>query len=61
VAGLSRHTCDDPSETVTALHDELLSHVGGHLHDDAALLLLRMPAPTLRPPSDTARVTSNTR
>lgn len=26
---------------LTALHDELLAHVGGRLHDDAALLLLR--------------------
>ncbi|MGC9541349.1 PP2C family protein-serine/threonine phosphatase [Streptomyces sp. UG1] len=43
-AGLARHTCDDPVDTVTALHAELLAHVGGRLHDDAALLLLRMPA-----------------
>ncbi|MFI6033251.1 PP2C family protein-serine/threonine phosphatase [Streptomyces sp. NPDC051315] len=41
--GLTRHTCDEPGSTVTALHDELLAHVGGRLHDDAALLLLRIP------------------
>ena len=41
--GLERHTCEEPVRTVTALHDELLAHVGGRLHDDAALLLLRMP------------------
>lgn len=41
--GLARHTCDEPSRTVTALHDELLAHVGGRLHDDAALLLLHKP------------------
>jgi serine phosphatase RsbU (regulator of sigma subunit) len=41
--GLARHTSDEPVDTVTALHDELLAHVGGRLHDDAALLLLRMP------------------
>ncbi|MCF1597599.1 PP2C family protein-serine/threonine phosphatase [Streptomyces muensis] len=44
--GLRRHTCDEPVRTVTALHDELLAHVGGRLHDDAALLLLRMPDAT---------------
>ncbi|MFE9022763.1 PP2C family protein-serine/threonine phosphatase [Streptomyces sp. NPDC007808] len=42
--GLARHACDEPARTVTALHDELLAHVGGRLHDDAALLLLRIPA-----------------
>ncbi|MGF0169285.1 PP2C family protein-serine/threonine phosphatase [Streptomyces sp. Marseille-Q5077] len=47
--GLERHTCDEPAHTVTALHDELLAHVGGRLHDDAALLLLRMPAPAGTP------------
>ncbi|WP_406413120.1 PP2C family protein-serine/threonine phosphatase [Streptomyces sp. NBC_01614] len=47
--GLARHTCDEPAHTVTALHDELLDHVGGRLHDDAALLLLRMPAPAVTP------------
>ncbi|WP_199921337.1 PP2C family protein-serine/threonine phosphatase [Streptomyces bicolor] len=41
--GLARHTCDEPTRTVTALHDELLAHVGGRLHDDAALLLLHKP------------------
>ncbi|MFG2551467.1 PP2C family protein-serine/threonine phosphatase [Streptomyces sp. NPDC048581] len=40
---LARHTSDEPSHTVTALHDELLAHVGGRLHDDAALLLLHKP------------------
>jgi serine phosphatase RsbU (regulator of sigma subunit) len=42
--GLARHVCDEPARTLTALHDELLAHVGGRLHDDAALLLLRKPA-----------------
>ncbi|MER5753907.1 PP2C family protein-serine/threonine phosphatase [Streptomyces sp. NPDC002088] len=42
--GLERHVCDEPARTLTALHDELLGHVGGRLHDDAALLLLRKPA-----------------
>ncbi|WP_078630523.1 PP2C family protein-serine/threonine phosphatase [Streptomyces roseochromogenus] len=41
VEGLPRHVSDDPVRTLTALHDELLAHVGGRLHDDAALLLLR--------------------
>ncbi|MFF8973921.1 PP2C family protein-serine/threonine phosphatase [Streptomyces sp. NPDC014995] len=41
--GLARHISDEPGQTVTALHDELLAHVGGRLHDDAALLLLRIP------------------
>jgi serine phosphatase RsbU (regulator of sigma subunit) len=41
--GLARHVCDEPARTLTALHDELLAHVGGRLHDDAALLLLRKP------------------
>ncbi|WP_128803927.1 MULTISPECIES: PP2C family protein-serine/threonine phosphatase [unclassified Streptomyces] len=44
--GLARHVCDDPAHTLGALHDELLAHVGGRLHDDAALLLIRKPAPT---------------
>ncbi|MEV7002481.1 PP2C family protein-serine/threonine phosphatase [Streptomyces sp. NPDC093982] len=60
--GLARHTCDEPAHTVTALHDELLDHVGGRLHDDAALLLLRMPAPAVasadRQVPDTGRVGS---
>ncbi|WP_328878346.1 PP2C family protein-serine/threonine phosphatase [Streptomyces sp. NBC_00299] len=60
--GLARHTCDEPAHTVTALHDELLDHVGGRLHDDAALLLLRMPAPAVtladREVPDTGRVGS---
>ncbi|MGP4046656.1 PP2C family protein-serine/threonine phosphatase [Streptomyces sp. 2A115] len=41
--GLARHVSDQPARTLTALHDELLAHVGGRLHDDAALLLLRKP------------------
>ncbi|MFE1928251.1 PP2C family protein-serine/threonine phosphatase [Streptomyces asoensis] len=43
VEGLARHLCDDPARTVGAVHDELLAHVGGRLHDDAALLLIRKP------------------
>ncbi|MEU9475803.1 PP2C family protein-serine/threonine phosphatase [Streptomyces sp. NPDC048191] len=39
--GVTRHVCDEPTRTLSALHDELLTHVGGRLHDDAALLLLR--------------------
>ncbi|MFJ9815101.1 PP2C family protein-serine/threonine phosphatase [Streptomyces sp. NPDC101151] len=39
--GVARHVCGDPARTLTALHDELLAHVGGRLHDDAALLLIR--------------------
>ncbi|AOR37613.1 hypothetical protein BFF78_39555 [Streptomyces fodineus] len=39
--GVTRHVSDEPARTLTALHDELLAHVGGRLHDDAALLLLR--------------------
>ncbi|WP_217207278.1 PP2C family protein-serine/threonine phosphatase [Streptomyces sp. AC550_RSS872] len=60
--GLGRHTCDEPVRTVTALHDELLAHVGGRLHDDAALLLLRMPdaagTAVAREASDAGRVGS---
>ncbi|MFF3455408.1 PP2C family protein-serine/threonine phosphatase [Streptomyces sp. NPDC002730] len=41
---VARHVSDEPSRTVAALHNELLAHVGGRLHDDAALLLLRKPA-----------------
>ncbi|MGW0317161.1 SpoIIE family protein phosphatase [Streptomyces flavidovirens] len=44
VERVARHLSDDPSRTLAALHDELLAHVGGRLHDDAALLLLRKPA-----------------
>ncbi|WP_189712230.1 PP2C family protein-serine/threonine phosphatase [Streptomyces phaeofaciens] len=44
VEGLTRHVCDEPARTLDALHDELLTHVGGRLHDDAALLLIRQPA-----------------
>ncbi|MGW0583669.1 PP2C family protein-serine/threonine phosphatase, partial [Streptomyces sp. NPDC002920] len=43
--GLARHLTDEPARTLDALHDELLAHVGGRLHDDAALLLVRKPAP----------------
>lgn len=60
--GLARHTSDEPVRTVTALHDELLAHVGGRLHDDAALLLLRLPeaaVPTVsRAASDAGRIES---
>ncbi|WP_078946743.1 PP2C family protein-serine/threonine phosphatase [Streptomyces sp. NRRL B-3648] len=42
--GVARHVGDEPARTLTALHDELLAHVGGRLHDDAALLLLRKEA-----------------
>jgi serine phosphatase RsbU (regulator of sigma subunit) len=47
--GLARHVGDDPARTLGALHDELLAHVGGRLHDDAALLLIRKPAPARQP------------
>ncbi|MER6155183.1 PP2C family protein-serine/threonine phosphatase [Streptomyces sp. NPDC001868] len=40
---LAHHLSDEPADTLTSLHDELLTHVGGRLHDDAALLLLRKP------------------
>ncbi|MGY4981964.1 PP2C family protein-serine/threonine phosphatase [Streptomyces sp. 900105755] len=39
---VARHVSGDPEHTLSAVHDELLAHVGGRLHDDAALLLLRM-------------------
>ncbi|WP_435879959.1 PP2C family protein-serine/threonine phosphatase [Streptomyces werraensis] len=42
--GLTRSLRDGPDRTLTALHQDLLDHVGGRLHDDAALLLLRRPA-----------------
>ncbi|KDN79417.1 membrane protein [Streptomyces olindensis] len=42
--GLERHVSHEPGRTLDALHDELLAHVGGRLHDDAALLLIRKPA-----------------
>ncbi|MEU9453435.1 PP2C family protein-serine/threonine phosphatase [Streptomyces sp. NPDC048277] len=42
--GVARHVCDEPEHVLSAVHDELLAHVGGRLHDDAALLLLRMQA-----------------
>ncbi|MFE5486038.1 PP2C family protein-serine/threonine phosphatase [Streptomyces sp. NPDC056527] len=40
---LAQHLSDEPTRTLAALHEELLAHVGGRLHDDAALLLLRKP------------------
>ncbi|MFF8012506.1 SpoIIE family protein phosphatase [Streptomyces sp. NPDC007929] len=43
--GLQRHVTHEPARTLDALHDELLAHVGGRLHDDAALLLIRKPVP----------------
>nr|WP_256251926.1 PP2C family protein-serine/threonine phosphatase [Streptomyces sp. yr375] len=46
VEGLARHLSDEPARTLDAIHDELLTHVGGRLHDDAALLLIRKPATT---------------
>lgn len=52
--GLSRHLGDDPARTLDSLHEELLAHVGGRLHDDAALLLIRKPtadAPALAQPA----------
>lgn len=45
VEGLRRHVCEEPARTLDALHEELLDHVGGRLHDDAALLLIRKPTP----------------
>lgn len=44
VDGLARHLCDEPARTLGSIHEELLAHVGGRLHDDAALLLIRKPA-----------------
>ncbi|MEV5955944.1 PP2C family protein-serine/threonine phosphatase [Streptomyces sp. NPDC051987] len=41
---VARHVSDEPEQVLSAVHDELLAHVGGRLHDDAALLLLRMQA-----------------
>ncbi|WP_329223401.1 serine/threonine-protein phosphatase [Streptomyces sp. NBC_01485] len=51
VEGLARHLSDEPARTLDAIHEELLAHVGGRLHDDAALLLIRKPAVTS--PADT--------
>ncbi|MEV8565623.1 PP2C family protein-serine/threonine phosphatase [Streptomyces sp. NPDC051322] len=45
---LAEQVSDDPAGTLDVLHEELLAHVGGHLHDDAALLLVRKPAATAR-------------
>ncbi|MFF4841299.1 PP2C family protein-serine/threonine phosphatase [Streptomyces collinus] len=50
--GVARHVCEEPARTLTALHDELLTHVGGRLHDDAALLLLRRGTTQVPPPTD---------
>lgn len=47
--GLARHLSDEPARTLDAIHDELLAHVGGRLHDDAALLLIRKPARSASP------------
>ncbi|WP_330315734.1 PP2C family protein-serine/threonine phosphatase [Streptomyces platensis] len=41
---LAVHLSEEPSRTLAALHEDLLTHVGGELHDDAAMLLLRKPA-----------------
>jgi serine phosphatase RsbU (regulator of sigma subunit) len=41
---VARHVSDEPSRTLAAIHADLLTHVGGRLHDDAAMLLLRKPA-----------------
>ncbi|MFC7844933.1 PP2C family protein-serine/threonine phosphatase [Streptomyces sp. NPDC057382] len=49
--GLERHVTPEPARTLDALHAELLDHVGGRLHDDAALLLIRKP---VRSETDTA-------
>ncbi|WP_328404665.1 serine/threonine-protein phosphatase [Streptomyces sp. NBC_00390] len=46
IEGVARHASDEPSRTLAALADELLAHVGGSLHDDAALLLVRKPSTT---------------
>ncbi|MFD8738594.1 PP2C family protein-serine/threonine phosphatase [Streptomyces sp. NPDC059618] len=43
--GLARNVSDEPASTLAALDAELQAHVGGRLHDDAALLLLRKPLP----------------
>ncbi|MFJ9412762.1 PP2C family protein-serine/threonine phosphatase [Streptomyces sp. NPDC101227] len=40
---LARHVTKEPAGTLAALHEDLLRHVGGQLHDDAAMLLLRKP------------------
>ncbi|GAA2631915.1 PP2C family protein-serine/threonine phosphatase [Streptomyces vastus] len=61
--GLERHLTDNPARTLTALHDELLTHVGGDLHDDAALLLLRKPtaAETTTVPESAAHTPGSSR
>ncbi|WP_433859658.1 PP2C family protein-serine/threonine phosphatase [Streptomyces kronopolitis] len=53
---LAQHLSEDPSRTLAALHEDLLAHVGGELHDDAAMLLLRKPADAPREQTDTAPV-----
>ncbi|ULR48879.1 PP2C family protein-serine/threonine phosphatase [Streptomyces deccanensis] len=59
---LAHHLSEEPARTLTALHDELLTHVGGRLHDDAALLLLRKPPSptpaTATPPATPAASTA---
>ncbi|MGP3983129.1 PP2C family protein-serine/threonine phosphatase [Streptomyces sp. KR80] len=52
VERVAGHVSDDVSRTLDALHDELLAHVGGRLHDDAALLLLRRPTVAESGPAD---------
>ncbi|WP_211362907.1 PP2C family protein-serine/threonine phosphatase [Streptomyces phaeoluteigriseus] len=53
--GLARTLTDNPASTLTALHDDLLAHVGGRLHDDAALLLIRKPLLPHQPVQPSAR------
>ncbi|MGX1971207.1 PP2C family protein-serine/threonine phosphatase [Streptomyces kronopolitis] len=53
---LARHLSEEPSRTLAALHKDLLAHVGGELHDDAAMLLLRKPADAARDQAATAPV-----
>ncbi|MER5407561.1 PP2C family protein-serine/threonine phosphatase [Streptomyces sp. NPDC002769] len=52
--GLARHVSEEPASTLDALHDELLTYVGGRLHDDAALLLLRKPSASRAPGAEPA-------
>lgn len=53
--GLARTLTDEPARTLTALHDDLLHHVGGRLHDDAALILIRKPFLPRRPAAPSAQ------
>ncbi|MGX1852329.1 PP2C family protein-serine/threonine phosphatase [Streptomyces sp. NPDC055299] len=55
---LAQHLSEEPSRTLAALHEDLLAHVGGELHDDAAMLLLRKPAGTDPEQPGTAPVAS---